>query len=440
MLFSTDFFGEGSVIGNTAGKKSYQLKKNPNLLTHDFIKSDWQEKDKYSYIKVNLKDQYKDLKGSIITLPYEEVPFEIGFFIEEKDWEITLEIIAQKYRFKKDDLFLMLSKLRIIIFDILEANNKINEISLLTRKEEEIALSCVEPKVLKKTTSIYDQFIARSKEKASKPAFKDDKVVTFEKLVVLVNKIKKALEKTGIDKKMVNLNGLSDLEKIAGFIAIDGAHGVYSTESGYELKKGLLGYKISGTSENIKAQYKLKDTTISKSGYRNYCHFAKQYFSLTSDDVAPMDEMIKFGIPVLLAGGCVATDDSVTIKTQAVNDLKLSDTLKNVVVNDKFVEGKFNYNLHFGLSLEHTTPISFIGPIKFGRLEGLKPADGLGFVILNKYKQLTQAFEKGNVHVFGPCADINSTEDKITIGSREFKNVTSLENRASWFLDETLRF
>ena len=40
-----------------------------------------------------------------------------------------------------------------------------------------------------------------------------------------------------------------------------------------------------------------------------------------------------------------------------------------------------------------------MGPINNGRLNGLKPVTGLGFVILNKNNSLTQAFEKGKLRV-----------------------------------------
>jgi len=439
ITFMTNYFqDDANIIGNTESKKSYHLKKNPNLLTHDFIKEAWIEKDKYSHIRIDVKYNFKDLKASVTTLPSIDVPYEIAFVIDEKDWEIALEIVAQKYRFKKDDLFLMLNKIRSVVFNVLEEDNKISEISLLTKKEEEIALSYAEPRVTKKQTSIYDQFISKSKEKANKPAIVTDKIVNFDKLAATVVKMKKALDRSA-KGKMVSLDGLSDVEKIAAFIAIDGAGATYTDAKGLIIKKGLFGYKVSGNSIAGNGLYNVKGHEISRKGYLTYNEFVKQYFRLSFEDVGPMNEWLKFGIPVLLVGGYISSKTDITICTMNASDLKLSDTLKHVVTNDKFVEGKYNYKLHFGLSFDQTVPLSFVGPIKQGKLSNLKPVDGLGFVILNKYKRATQAFEKGNVHVFGPCATMVESED-INVLGKTIQNVTALNNKASWFLDETLRF
>ncbi|MBI9012705.1 MAG: hypothetical protein JEZ08_10790 [Clostridiales bacterium] len=446
LMFMTDYFEDQSfnLIGDTTSKTSYMLKKNPNLTCNDFIKNDWIEKNKFSHIKINMRDRCKELKGDVYTLQSPDMPYEMGFMINEMDWEIELEITFQKYRTKKDELFLMLNKLRMIIFDVLENETKVSNLSLLTKKEEEIALKYIEPKVMPHYCSVYDQFKAVVLKSPQDIAVIDTKPVTFEKLDHLVEKIKKSLEKSNVTKQSVDLTQLTEIEKIAAFFAIDGVEAVYSDKGNYQLKKGLFGYKASKLIQGkiLNAQYNLDDTVITREGYINHCNFISKYFDLTEKDIVSHLDLIKFGVPTLLKGGKIhinSTLEDVTLAEVPVNDLKEFTNMRHVITNDKVVRESYDYKLHYGISIDQTTPLTFIGPIEGGRLENLAPCDGIGFVILNKYQELAQTFEKGNIYLFGPgvttCFDIET----LNVKGHELHHVVKSSQRGTWFLDESLR-
>lgn len=446
LMFMTDYFDDQSMnlIGDTTSKTSYILKKNPNLTCNAFIKNDWIEKDKFSHIKINMKDRCKELKGDVYTLPSPDMPFEIGFMIHEKDWEIELEITFQKYRTKKDELFLMLNKLRMIIFDVLENETKVSNLSLLTKKEEEIALKYIEPKVMPHYSSVYDQFKAIVLKSPQNIAVIDTKSFTFEKLDHLVEKLKKSLEKSNVTKQSIDLTQLTEIEKIAAFFALDGVEAVYSDKGNYQLKKGLLGYKVSKLSQGeiLNAQYTFNETIITREGYINHCNFISKYFNLTEKDIISHLDLIKFGVPTLLQGGKVhinSTLEDVTLAEVPVNELKEFSNMRHVITNDKVIRESYTYKLHYGISIDQTTPLTLIGPIKGGRLENLRPCDGIGFVILNKYQELAQSFEKGNMYLFGPSVSSSFDIETLDIKGHELHHVVKSSQRATWFLDESLR-
>ncbi len=438
LQFETNYFNEEfSLVGSIKGKKSYQIKKNPNVLVNKFIKNDWIEKEQYAPVIIDLYDDYKELRGSIHPMISEDVPYEIGFFIKESDWDIHLDIVCQKFKFKNDELFLMLTKLRTIIYDVLENNTKVCDLNLLTKQEVDIAISHIQANTNKGDTTIYKQFKNASKSYSGRVAFKGSKTLTFEKLDVLVEKFKKTLDKKA-NGVLVNTTPLADYEQVAALIALSASGGVYST-TGLEIKKGLFGYKITGDKIEAKGFYQLDDENISNSGYCHYCHYLKQYLHLTQNDMASFDDLIEFGMPVLLSGGTITTDNDFTIAHITANELKPSETLKHVFTDRRVIKEKFNYKLHYGVQAKGTVPYTFIGPLKHGKLTGLRPVDGIGFVLLNKQNQLTQAFEKGKVFAFGPSVALSTDIATMELEGHKLKDVKQLNLLASWSLDGSIR-
>lgn len=438
LMFNTNYFDDdSSVVGDIRGKKSYQLKKNPNIKVDAFIKNDWIDKDEYSSVVIQMKDPYKELKGQVTTLLPVDVPYEIGFFINEKDWEIEIDILCQKYKFKNDELFLMLTKLRTIIFDVLENDSTVAEINLITKKEEEVALKFSHPKKYKKHQTLYNWFKLISKENQPRVAFSGSKVLTFEKLERLVDKFYQYFKKQSETNLQINLNELKDYEQLAAFLALDGANAVYVKEGGLLLKKGFFGYKTTGDKKVGKGLYQIGDLAISKEGYLSYCHDMKQHFRFDQDDAAHLEDLLMFGIPVLLSGGKISTSEKTV---DYVKECALSHdlNLKHVVTDVAFVKEKYDYQLHYGVVCEKTVPFAFIGHIRKGRVEKLRPVEGLGFVVLNKHNNLTQAFEKGKVFGFGPCADLNG-EKQVDIKDNSFDQMSNLNLKGTWTLDGILR-
>ena len=446
LMFMTDYFEDQSftLIGDATSKTSYMLKKNPNLTCNDFIKNDWIQKEKFSHIKINMKDRCKELKGDVYTLTSPDMPYEIGFMINEMDWEIEIEITFQKYRTKKDELFLMLNKLRMIIFDVLENETKVSNLSLLTKKEEEIALKYIEPKVMPHYSSVYDQFKSIVSKSPQNIAIVDSKSLTFEKLDQLVEKLKKSLEKGNVSKQSIDLTQLTETEKIAAFFAIDGVEAVYSDKGNYQMKKGLFGYKVSKLNNGgmLNGQYSIDETLITREGYLNHCNFVSQYFNLSEKDIVSHLDLLKFGVPALLKGGKIFINsklDDVTVAEVPVNKLKEFSNMRHVITDDKIIRESYDYNLHYGISIDQTTPLTFVGPIKGGRLDNLRPCDGIGFVILNKYQELAQTFEKGNLYVFGPSVMSSFDIETLVVKGHEIHHVVKSGQRGTWFLDESLR-
>ncbi|MCH4889778.1 hypothetical protein EZV73_19500 [Acidaminobacter sp. JC074] len=439
LQFETNYFNEEmALVGNTKGKKSYQLKKNPNVLVNKFIKNDWVEKDQYASVVIDMYDDFKDLKGSINPMTSTDVPYEIGFFIKENDWDIHLDIVCQKFKFKNDELFLMLTKLRTIIYDTLENDTKVSDLNLLTKQELDVALSHIQPKLNKGDTSVYKLFKLASKNHSSRIAFKGSKSLTFEKLDALVEKFKKSFDKKA-KGQLVNIQSLSDFEQVAAFIALSASQSTYG-QTGLDVKKGLFGYKLSGSKVDSKGLYNVEDDFISDQGYCHYCHYMKQYLHLTENDQASLNDLIEFGMPVLLAGGAITNAGDHTIAYISADKLEKSETLKHVFTDKKVIREKYNFKLHYGIKAKGTVPYAFVGPFKHGKLAGVRPVDGLAFVLLNKQNQLTQAFEKGKVYVFGPSVSLASDIGLLDLEGHQLKDVKKLSLLASWSLDGSVRF
>lgn len=435
MKFESNFFeDEQAVIGYVPVKKSYQLKKNPHVTLGQYIKNDWVELNNFSKIKVHYKDKFKELKGQVETVVSKDVPYEIGFFVDEKDWEIVLEIVAQKYKFKKDDLYLMLTKLRMIIFDVLEKDLKVSELELLTSKEKDIALSHATVKQDHKHHSLLEQLKLQAQKYKNEVCIALDKSISYDKFYALAEKYASLLKKKSIQGKGIQIQGLSDVDRLAMFFALDSTDNSMSAK-GFILKKGLFGYKITGSKEETIGLY----NNIQAQGYRAYCHDMRQYFHMDKTTKVHISEWLKFGVPCLLSGGQIVQDDTASIRTLDVEALKPMNHLQHAVVNSKFVDDKFDYKVHYGVSLDSTVPISFIGPIKHGKVNQIRPVHGLGYIILNKQKKLTQAFEKGKLYGFGPAVALTDNAFDFDTQDINISKLVDLDLIGSYYLDESLR-
>lgn len=413
----------------------------------EYLKSDLQQKKIKSSIAINVADKMLETKGSVTAVQSKDILDEFQFNIVENDWDMVLEIAYQKYKIKKDDVFLMINKLRMVIYSVLESKElPLSDLDLLTKKEKENALLYSDINMNSSLKSISESFIAYRLAHPKQVAVEENqKTITYEDLDKIVKKLTKALK--DIEKgDAVSIETTSKMEQLALVIALDQIKGVYTRNSDAKitLKKGLFGYKASANSQlsGKHLQYILNGNKVSRQGYNNYCHWIKKYLKMSSDErVLVEDDLLTLAIPALMSGCTVvcSSEDKIVekdITIAVIEEANDYNTLKHGLLKQKS-SNKVSYKLHLITSFEAGVPISFIAPINYGKVQNLNICDGLGCVLLNKNGRFTQAFEKGKLHLFGPASLIN--QETININNETYHNVVDTNQLGMLFLDGVLR-
>lgn len=440
--FESNFLNQNTsaLVGRINEQKSYYFKDQNTL--NESIQSNLVEKNQNSSIHINVVDDFKDLKGQIIQLASQEMLEQIAFNIEEKDWSFDLHIRYQKYKYKHDDIFLMMNKLKIAIYAALESPEMAtNSLSLITNKEEQIAKSMLTVKH-HSGQSLYETFNKTCLKNNDKVAIiSGSDTITFKKLSELIAKLSKGIAKSGAG--ILSISPKNDFEKIAMFIACDQQKVTYDFDHKHAImKKGLFGYKTSGTSTKSNGQYHLKDVVISRQGYLDYSNWFKNYFAINESDCVLANDLLGLGIPSLIQGASIVLGDESQIDPHKVtlaaigSDTKAYPSLKKAIVDTKKVETIPAYKLYYGVKFDGTVPYGLMSGFQRNYVDQLKTVDGLGIILL-KQNKLPEAYQKASLYVFGSGVDTQATKEKEIDG--DIKHVVKQKLKGSWFIDGSLR-
>jgi hypothetical protein len=443
LLFKTNLFEEdNSTIGNLELKQAYGFKRNPDLTLKDFVSSNWKSLDKRAYTSIIFEDRYGDIKGNHIILPSKEIKEDIEFRIKEYDWEVDLYITFKKFSFKKDEIFLMLNKLRMIVFATLESDQEpLSSLNLVTKKEMELAYTYSNFNVDKEPQSISRYF---EKLKDQQVIIENDQNTTISDLKKKVDKMKKGLG--GLNKgQVVSLLSTSLIDQLACYFACQALDlGFTLNGPANQLKKKLFGYKLIQTDSKTFIDVNYVDANpISNTGYAFYIKSYLNLIQLKETDTTVTDDFYGHLIPSVLSGSKVVIGNENQInKNQATYAVVAAKRIEDYKTLQKaFVDEKVKYTgsckLFAGYSSGLSVPYFALGSLTRGHINQLKPVEGVGLMILNNEGQFTQATEKGHVYAFGPGI-VQEVQD-MNIDKIEHSNIHPLNVSAKIMYDGQLR-
>ncbi|MBN2796110.1 MAG: hypothetical protein JXR88_11935 [Clostridia bacterium] len=440
--FKTNIFDEDlSVIGNLEVKESFGLSRNPELTLKEFLKRDWKSLQKRSPIAIILEDRYSDIKGNHYILPSKEIKEDIEFRIREFDWELELFITFKKYAFKKDEIFFMLNKIRMIVFEVLEnSSKKLSEVDLVTKREKELAYQFTDLNPLRPAKSISEYF----------NQLKDNQLIMENNQNYQVLDLKKKIEKlkktirTLKPYQLVSLESDSMIDQLACFIACDQLSLTFSlNKEGNIIKKKMLGYKI--THQDAKTYHNisyLSRSLVQKEGYQYYLKNYMTTIGLDTSDVIVTNRFYGHLVPCFLSGAKVVIGNENLIQEHKAtygnigNDIENYPTLKKAFVKEP-IHYKGACQLFIGFESDEAIPYYAMGEVSFGKIQNLQPVEGIGLIMLNKNHNITQVGERGNVYIFGP--GVTNTSNALVLPEVDASNIVMTSHSGKLMFDGQLK-
>ncbi len=385
----TEYLSEDkNLIGNINENISYSIQSGEYI--SDYMTSDLVEVDKFSSIRIE-ENILKDYRGDLKVLSSPELPYNMLFSITENTFDIVIEILFQKYTYKKDYIYMMMDKIRELIYLIVDEDIPVEDIDLMTSKELSV-ISNLELSDYKHQDSMYSKYQKVLEKNPSSTALSDDKNYTYADLDKYVMKFIKLFDKKSATGSF-SLSELKPIEKLAAALAMD-KQGLCFSENGAVLKKGLFSYKIKSDMNEDKGQFIKNDFKINNKLYYSYVEDIITIAKIYPKDVALMDNLYEFAIPVLCAGGRVSTNKKeVTIGFSS----KYKKSFTKTFSKDK--------NSFFYLSYQNVLPM-IIG-YNNNTYSTVRAINGIGIKVLKKDKNPTYAFEKGDLYITIDEVDVN---------------------------------